>query len=89
MLAVLLTYVPQYTTITITGITHHIIDAHNPVTTKVECIRSYKRVHDSGSQPTLLSTHGSTYNTKYDNVNIKIQQMQQYADIYSLQNCSE
>lgn len=43
MLAVLLMYVSQYTTITITGITHHIIDVHNPVTTKVECIRSYKR----------------------------------------------
>lgn len=43
MLAVLLTYVPQYTSISMTGITRHIIDVHNPVTIEVECIRSYKR----------------------------------------------
>jgi hypothetical protein len=41
MLAVLLTYDHQDTTIT--GITHHTIDIHNPIKTEVECIKSYKR----------------------------------------------
>jgi hypothetical protein len=34
-------YDPQDTTIT--GITHHIIDVHNPTKTEAECIKSYKR----------------------------------------------
>lgn len=68
MLAVLLTYVPQYTTITITGITHHTIDAHNPVTTEVECIRSHKRAKFMTVAVNLSYCQHmvNTYNTKYD-----------------------
>jgi len=67
MLAVLLTYVPQYTTITITGITHHIIDVHNPGTTEVECIGSYTRAKFMTTVLNLsFCQHVVVRTTKYD-----------------------
>jgi hypothetical protein len=65
MLAVLLTYVPQDTTIT--GIAHHITDVHNPVTTEAECIRSYIWAKFMNTIVNISCQHMVVHNkTKYD-----------------------